>query len=203
MARGNYNKKREPKEEKEFEQQLVDIARVTRVKAGGKRLSFRALVVIGDKKGRVGAGVGKGADVAIAVDKAVVKAKKNLINVPMIEGTIPHEITEKFKASVVLIKPTKQARGIIAGGPVRVVLELAGLENVISKMKGSHNKINNVWATINGLRKLRKPKISEYKKSDGKEDVLSNNSNKDSNNSNEARKNKDNDKVRNVKGKEK
>ncbi len=186
MVRGNFRKENK-KEEQEFEQQLVDIARVTRVKAGGKRLSFRVLVVLGDKKGRVGAGVGKGADVSIAADKAVAKAKKNLINVPIINGTIPHEIYEKFKASKVLLKPTKQARGVIAGGPVRVVLELAGIRNVISKMKGSSNKINNVWATINALKKFdrfitKKEETLEEKKDTGAVEV-------------------DKDKVRNVKSK--
>jgi len=149
------------REEKEFEQSLVDIARVTRVKAGGKRLSFRALVVIGDKKGRVGSGIGKGIDVATAVDKAVAKAKKNFINVQIIKGTISHEIFEKFKACKVLLKPAKQGKGVIAGGSVRTVLELAGIENVVSKIRGSASKINNVMATMNALRKLRKVEVKE------------------------------------------
>ena len=161
MRKGNGFKKDNAREEKEFEQSLVDIARVTRVKAGGKRLSFRALVVIGDKKGRVGMGIGKGKDVQIAVDKAVVKARKNLINVQIIKGTIAHDVFEKFKASKVLLKPAKQGRGVIAGGSVRTVLELAGVENVVSKIRGSSSKINNVRATINGLRKLRRVEIKE------------------------------------------
>ncbi|NQU77631.1 30S ribosomal protein S5 [Candidatus Falkowbacteria bacterium] len=155
------------REEKEFEQSLVDIARVTRVKAGGKRLSFRALVVIGDKKGRVGSGIGKGIDVATAVDKAVAKAKKNLINVQIIKGTISHEIFEKFKACKVLLKPAKQGKGVIAGGSVRTVLELAGIENVVSKIRGSASKINNVMATMNALKKLRKIEIKEDVKKAG------------------------------------
>ena len=109
----------------ELEQRVVEIRRVTRVTAGGKQLSFRACVVIGDKKGKVGMGVAKGADVAIAIEKAVRKAKKNLVEVPLIKGTIPHQITEKFKASKVLLKPAPKGKGIIAGGPVRVVLELS------------------------------------------------------------------------------
>lgn len=149
------------KEEKEFEQSLVDVARVTRVKAGGKRLSFRALVVIGDKKGRVGSGIGKGTDVATAVDKAVAKAKKNLITIQIIKGTIAHEVFEKFKASKVLLKPAKQGRGVIAGGSVRTVLELAGIENIVSKIRGSSSKINNVMAVMNGLRGLRKVEVKE------------------------------------------
>ncbi len=139
----------------ELEQRVVEIRRVTRVTAGGKQLSFRACVVIGDKKGKVGMGVAKGADVAIAIEKAVRKAKKNLVEVPLIKGTIPHQITEKFKASKVLLKPAPKGKGIIAGGPVRVVLELAGFEDVVSKMLGSNNKINNIIATINALKKMK------------------------------------------------
>ena len=142
----------------EFEQQLVDLTRVTRVTAGGKRLRFRACMVVGDKKGRVAEGVAKGSDVAGAVDKAVKIAKKNMINVTIVKETIPHEIQEKYGAALVLIKPARAGRGIIAGGPVRVVLKLAGIPNVTSKMLGCKNKINNVRATINALKRLRKAK---------------------------------------------
>ena len=161
MKRDNGFKNRKGREEKEFEQNLVDIARVTRVKAGGKRLSFRALIVIGDKKGRVGAGIGKGKDVATAVEKAVAKAEKSLIKVQIIKGTIAHDIFEKFGASKVLLKAAKQGRGVIAGGSVRTVLELSGIENVVSKIRGSSSKINNVFATINGLKKLRHVEVRE------------------------------------------
>lgn len=110
--------KREPrfKEDKEFEQAIIDIARVTRVMAGGKRMRFRACVVIGDKKGRIGMGVAKGADVTIAVNKAGVLAKKKIISVPIINETIPHQVKVKFKAAQVLIKPAPKGTGVIAGG---------------------------------------------------------------------------------------
>jgi len=139
----------------EFDQKLIDIARVTRVMAGGKRMSFRACVVIGDRKGRVANGLRKGADVSIAINKAVRAAKKNIIKVNMVNDTIPGEIREKFGAAKVLLKPAPKGTGVIAGGAVRTVLELAGVKNVVSKMLGSHNKINNVQATIKALEKLK------------------------------------------------
>ena len=148
-----------PEREREFDQQLVDIARVTRVTAGGKRLRFRACVVIGDKKGLVGAGVAKGADVSIAIDKAVALAKKNMLKVVIFNNTVPHKVTQKYGAARIMIKPAPLGTGVIAGGPVRIVLEMAGVENVVSKMLGSSNKINNVRAAINALKKLRVRKI--------------------------------------------
>lgn len=153
----NRNNKRFPRkkdgnrEESEFEQKLIDLARVTRVTKGGKRLSFRACVVIGDKKNRVAYGVAKGHDVAIAINKAVAQAKKILINPKKDKGTIPHEVKAKFKAAMVSMRPAKKGRGIIAGGAVRAVLELAGYEDVVAKIIGSNNKINNVKATYNAL----------------------------------------------------
>lgn len=153
------------KEEKEFEQKIVDIARVTRVMAGGKRMSFRACVVIGDRKGRVGMAVRKGADVTIAINKAVNAAKKHLIRVTIINDTVPHTIHEKFSAAYILLKPAPRGTGIIAGGPMRIVLELAGIKNVVAKMIGSRNKINNVKATLEALKKLRDLKeIRELRK---------------------------------------
>lgn len=146
---------RQPQDE--FDQKILDIARVTRVMAGGKRMRFRACVAIGDRKGRVAIGLAKGLDVSIAVNKAVNQAKKNLITVPMIDKTIPHEIKQKSDSAIVLLKPAKQGRGIIAGSVVRVILELAGIHNVTSKMLGSHNKINNAKCVIKALRSLKKP----------------------------------------------
>ncbi len=143
------------KEPQEFEQRLVDLARVTRVTRGGKRLSFRACIVLGDQKGRVGYGVAKGKDVTIAINKAVNQAKKRLITPKMVEGTITHELKVKFKAAVVKMLPAKKGRGIIAGGAVRAVFELAGYKDVVAKMIGSKNKINNVKATYNALQSLR------------------------------------------------
>lgn len=145
------------KEPQEFEQQIVDLARVTRVMAGGKRLRFRAAVVIGDRKGRVGWAVAKGADVSLAVSKAATKARKNLLKVNLIGNTIPHQIQAKFKASKVLLKPAVEGTGIIAGGAARSVLELAGVQNVYGKILGStSNKINNIQATFKALRSFKK-----------------------------------------------
>lgn len=146
-----------PKERPEFEQKLVDVARVVRVVAGGRRFRFRACVVIGNKKGKVGVGIAKGTDVAGAVEKAVARAKKNLIQVPIVNDTIPHQIQVKYKSANVLLKPARQGTGVIAGGAVRAVCELAGIENITSKMLGSANKVSNVQACILAFKKLRKP----------------------------------------------
>lgn len=140
--------------EEEFNQRLVDLRRVTRVVAGGKRLRFRACVVIGNKKGKVGYGVAKGNDVALALGKATRLAKKNIIEAPVIEGTIPHEIKIKFKAAKIILRPAGQGKGIKAGGVIRIILELAGIENATGKILGSKNKINNVKATFEALKRL-------------------------------------------------
>lgn len=150
-------------EEKEFDQKTIELSRVTRVMAGGKRMRFRACVAIGDRKGRVGIGLAKGADVSLAINKAVAVAKKNLILVPIFEDTIPHEVRVKYKAADVLLKPAPRGTGIIAGGAVRMVLDLAGIPNVACKMLGSRNKVNNVKASIQALvalttRQPRSPK---------------------------------------------
>lgn len=141
--------------EREFEQKILEIARVTRVTAGGKRMKFRACVIVGDKKGRVGMAVAKGADVTAAVAKASTKAEKNLVTVPFKNETIPHEIREKFGAAVVLLKPAPKGTGVKAGGAMRSVFELAGVPNVVGKILGSKNKINNSRATINALSKVK------------------------------------------------
>ncbi len=141
--------------EKEFEQKILEIARVTRVTAGGKRMKFRACVIVGDKKGRVGMSVAKGTDVTAAVAKASTKAEKNLVSVPIKNETIPHEIKEKFGAAVILMKPAPKGTGVKAGGAMRTVLELAGVPNIVGKILGSKNKINNSRATINALSKLK------------------------------------------------
>ncbi|MBP9802414.1 30S ribosomal protein S5 [Patescibacteria group bacterium] len=139
------------KEKDEFQQRMVDLARVTRVMAGGKRMKFRACMVVGDANGRVGIAVAKGMDVSAAITKAVVKAKKAIINVPIVDGAIPHAIEVKFKAARVILKPAKKGSGIKAGGVVRIVLELAGAKDVVAKILGGNNKINNVKATIKAL----------------------------------------------------
>ncbi|MDD3488215.1 MAG: 30S ribosomal protein S5 [Candidatus Pacebacteria bacterium] len=140
-----------------MEEVVLDIARVTRVVAGGKRLSFRATVVVGDKeKNQVGVGVDKGKDVSQAIQKASTKAKKNLITVPIVNETIPHEITAKYKAAKVIIKPAREGKGIIAGGAARTVLKLANVPNAIAKILGNtSNAINNARATILALSKLK------------------------------------------------
>jgi small subunit ribosomal protein S5 len=154
-------KKREKKElpevalEEKFEQRIIDLARVTRVTAGGKKLRFRVALAIGNRDGKVGLGVKKGTDVAIAIEKALRMAQKNLIEVPIKDGTIPHWIREKYKAAEILLRPAAPGHGIIAGGPVRSILELAGYKNVTAKMLGSHNKIANARAVILALSKLK------------------------------------------------
>lgn len=152
-----YRRSNDRQSQDEFDQKIIDIARVTRVMAGGKRMRFRACVAIGDRKGRVAIGLAKGMDVTIAVNKAVNQAKKNLITVPMINGTIPHEIKQKSDAALIILKPAKQGRGIIAGSVIRIILELAGVHNITSKMLGSHNKVNNAKCVIKALQNLKKP----------------------------------------------
>jgi small subunit ribosomal protein S5 len=145
------------KEEKpEFEQKLLDIRRTARMVAGGRRFSFRALVIIGNKNGKVGVGLAKGADVTIAVEKAVNQAKKYLINVAITENkSIPQMVEAKFGAAKVMLKPAPKGRGIIAGGAVRTICSLAGIENVVSKIIGrTTNKLNNAEATIKALKKI-------------------------------------------------
>lgn len=150
---------------RDFEQKVVEVKRVTRVVAGGKRMRFRALVVIGDKKGKVGIGLRKGTDVTEAVQKAVNAAKKTMIPVQIINDTIPHEIKLKYKSSVVFLKPARPGTGVIAGGAIRSVLDLVGIKNVLSKMIGSSNKVNNVIATYMALKSMRsKNQIEDAKK---------------------------------------
>jgi len=144
------------KPDKEFEEKVVKIDRVSYVVAGGKRMRFRVLVVIGNKKGKVGVGVAKATEIPNAIQKAVRKAKKRLIDAPIKNGTIPFEIKYKYGPAYIFLKPASAGTGIIAGGPVRAVLELAGVTDVLSKMLGSENKINNVFATYEALIKLKR-----------------------------------------------
>ncbi len=148
--------RRDDRPKDDMEQRILEVARVTRVMAGGKRMNFRACVAIGDKKGNVGVGLGKGADVTMAVNKAVNRARKTMVNVPMVKETIPHAITLKMGAAKLMFKPAQKGRGVIAGGVARVILELAGVKNVTSKALGSKNKINNARCTIEALRGLRR-----------------------------------------------
>ena len=140
----------------EFESKLLDLARVTRVTGGGKRMSFRAVVVAGDKKGKIGIGVDKGKDVSQAIEKATRRAKKNLVNVVITEGTIPYQVEAKAGPARILLKPQKKGRGLVAGGAVRTICELAGIKNISSKiLSGSKNKLNNAIATMEALKKLK------------------------------------------------
>lgn len=140
----------------EFETKVLDISRVDRMTAGGRKLSFRSVVIVGDKIGQVGVGVAKGADISKAISKATRLARKNLISVPIVNNTIPYEIISKFGAAKVLLKPQADGRGIVAGGVVRAICQLSGIKNISAKILGStRNKLNNARATIKALKSLR------------------------------------------------
>ena len=145
------------REKPEFDQKLLDLARVTRVQKGGRRFRFRATVVLGNRKGKVGMGVAKGTDVSDAIQKAANNAKKKMITVPMDGNTIAHDVKKKLGAARVIFKPAAKGRGIIAGGPVRAVLDLAGVRDVTSKSLGTSNKINVARAAIAALSELKTP----------------------------------------------
>ena len=143
-----------PREEKQFEEIVIGIDRVARVVKGGRRFRFKALVVVGDKKGKVGVGVSKGADVQVAVQKATDVAKKHLIHVPIKNGTIPHDVEIKLSGARVLLKPASSGTGVIAGGVVRNIIGVSGISDLLSKSLGSSNKVNIAYATIEALRSL-------------------------------------------------
>lgn len=145
---------RRSSEPREFDQKILDLSRVTRVTAGGKRMRFRVTLVIGDRRGRVGFGISKGADVQISVDKALRQAKKRLMKIPLVNETIPFPVTAKFASSHVLLMPAPKGTGLKCGGAVRTVLELAGVPNAVSKILGSSNQINTVKATFDALNQL-------------------------------------------------
>lgn len=161
--RGGFGGKRDDRgADSEFEQQILDLARVTRVMAGGKRMRFRACIVLGNRAGKVGIGLAKGADVTLAITKAVNQAKKNMIDVPIAAGgTIPHAITHKFGASVILLRPAKHGRGVICGGVVRIIAEIAGIQNVTGKILGTNNNVTNAKCMIEALSLLKGKKVSK------------------------------------------
>ena len=173
MANKNDNKKDKNKKKKktqrgrrrgkkrrnkrEFEQNIIDLSRVTRVTSGGKRMSFRTALVIGNKKGKVGFGLAKSTDIATSIEKANRQAKKNIIEIPMVDETIPHAVRKKFGAAEILLKPAPQGTGLKSGGAIREVLELGGVPNAVSKILNSNNKINIAKATLAALDSLRLP----------------------------------------------
>lgn len=156
MAKDN-NQRTPVQQESEFKEKMVALNRVAKVTKGGRTFSFAAIVVVGDGKGQVGQGLGKAREVSDAIAKAVEDAKKNLIKVPVLNGTVPHEVHGKFGAGKVLLKPASNGTGVIAGGAMRAVLDMAGVHNVLAKSLGSANPHNVVKATLDALSKLRTP----------------------------------------------
>lgn len=154
-SRPNRRKNDRSREPKEYEEATLSVDRVTRVVAGGRRMRFRAVVVIGNKKGKVGLGTGKANEVQTAIQKAADDAKRNMVRVPLKNGTIPHEVDIKFKASRIRLIPAFEGTGIIAGGAIRVVLEHAGVKDVMSKRYGTNNKLVNAQCVLRALSSMR------------------------------------------------
>jgi small subunit ribosomal protein S5 len=152
---GRSERRQRDQQDSQYIETLVKIYRVAKVVKGGRRFSFSALVVVGDGEGRVGAALGKASEVPEAIRKAIEKAKKAMIDVPIISTTVPHDVIGIADAAEVLLKPASLGTGIIAGGPVRAVVEAAGYTNILTKSLGSNNATNVVWATIDGLRQLQ------------------------------------------------
>lgn len=154
MFRGKFSKFEKPKDE--FESKLLDLARIAHTRAGGRKMRFRAVIVTGNKQGKVGLGVAKGGDVQLAIEKATRLSRKYLIEVPIVEDTIPYEVMAKVGAARVLLRPQRKGKGLVAGGTVRVVCTLAGIKNISSKiLGGTGNKISNARATIEAFKKLK------------------------------------------------
>ncbi len=149
------------REKPEFDQKVIDIARVTRVVKGGKRFSFRTVVVIGDRKGKVGVGVSKGPDMKSSTEKSYADAKKNMIKLSFTGNTIPYMIDQKLGSSKIILKPASKGNGVVAGGAVRTVISLAGIKDISGKMLGAKSKLNNARATIEALKQFSVKKIRE------------------------------------------
>ncbi len=160
---------RRDREPSEFTETTLCLDRVTRVVKGGRRMRFRAVVIVGNKKGKVGMGTGKANEVQAAVQKATKDARRHMIRVPLVKGTIPHEVEVKFKAAKVRILPASEGTGIIAGGALRVVLDHAGVRNVLSKRFGTGNKLVNAQATFKALALLKTPRVSDVDVAEAKE----------------------------------
>lgn len=175
--KSNSTIKNNPKEEKQFDERVINIDRVARVVKGGRRFRFRALVVVGDHKGKVGVGTSKGADVTSAVSKATDSAKKNIHIISITNGTIPHESQAKVGGANILIKPAAPGTGLIAGGAVRTVMEVAGVSNALSKSLGSSNKVNSAYATLEAL-KLLVPKSKWVVNKENNQKIIKNNTSK-------------------------
>lgn len=156
MPRERKQRQGEPREKSEYDQKVLDLRRTARVVAGGRRFSFRATVIVGNRMGRVGMGLGKGPDVASAVDKAVFQAKKSIIIIPLTDRkTIPHEVMAKYKAARIVLNPAREGKGLIAGGPIRVIADLGGIKNLTAKILGrTVNKVNNARAVMQALQEL-------------------------------------------------
>ncbi|MFC1790107.1 30S ribosomal protein S5 [Patescibacteria group bacterium] len=152
------------KMENEFEEKVVRVSRVSKKTKGGNKIGFSVLVVVGDRKGKVGVALGKATDVSGAIRKGFRKARKSMVAVPIKNGTIPHQILIKFGAAKVLLKPAPPGTGMITGGPVRVVAEAAGIKDLVSKILGTRNKASNVYATIEALRQLQESSLLEKRK---------------------------------------
>lgn len=158
-GRGGGGRSREPSE---YEEEVLQIDRVTRVVKGGRRLRFRATVVVGNRNGKVGIGIGKSHEVVGAIQKAISQAKKDMVVVPLTKGTIPHEVKLKFKSARILMMPASPGTGIIAGGAIRKIAELAGIKNMLSKMFGGRNRITNAQATMLALKSLHARPVWTY-----------------------------------------